>query len=88
MENVRDGIEDRACYALLQTLVATAKARGLQTTEEEWVLKIPNNLVGDLVPGRYEALNRRGTTEDPWVVRQQWSAVADAIESLQKQLQD
>ena len=35
LENVRDGLEDYECYALLQRLVVTARARGLTKAADE-----------------------------------------------------
>jgi hypothetical protein len=53
------------------------------TLEEQFAAVVPRMVLGGVGAG---AADTRDATDDPWVVRQQWRAVADAIESVQKKL--
>ena len=95
-DNLRDGLEDHSMYTLLDSLLAKARAQGVNLSlEEQMAVIVPrlvldgvgllsheNGAAGDLG----NAANNRAATDDPWVMRQNWRAVADAIESVQAKL--
>ena len=90
MENIRDGLEDSAAYSLLRSLLAAANSSGLSCSDEAAALSVPDTVVGQIrQPPMWQGEDvqlQRAYTEDPWVARQQWRAVADAIESVQNKL--